>query len=332
MSDEQARALERRWRSSGAAEDEAAWLMERARSGDEALSDAFFQERIRLRGRDGRALYAAWLRAMGQEARAAYLEAEAVLAAEPESAMARAVFLSRRGAVDRLWLAPMEEPSLLRSAPLPGPRSWWSVDLGPARPAAGTYGRFDYASLPDLEPSDYLDFRWLEEAPELEPRAGREQEVVGAWRERLEAEGFPQPERLYRLFLDLVPRRAIIDSCTDCYFSADEDSLRFHEDAAVITFYRDSQDCVAWSLWWQREGNEAVVTDEYDWGQQPPKLTGLSFCAPSLEAFLYRYGLENELWFAQHPGYGEARSSEALRRRYLDFYREDAQGSSTSIS
>lgn len=324
MADGRVRELERRWRESGSLEDESAWLLERSRVGDRSLSDEFFFERIRRDSAGGRKLYETWLSARGAMARAAYLTAERALAEDPSSALARSLFLARRGAVDRPWLARMEEPSLLRSAPLPGPRSWWSIGLGEARPAGGTYGRYDYRELPDLDPAAFLDFAWLEGGAGAGQGSGFPDELLStldSWRAQLAEEGFPQPDRLFRLLGELAPRMAVINSCTDCYFMF-RSPPRLVDDAAILPFYSDSQGCVLWALWLHREGGEAVVTFDLDRGQEPPAVGALEFCAPSLEAFVYRFWLENEIWFAENLG-DEVRASRELRERYLNFYRAE---------
>jgi hypothetical protein len=126
-------------------------------------------------------------------------------------------------------------------------------------------------------------------------------------------------------------------SCTDCHFNLSQ--LAFcpgnKEEGYVLRFLHDQQDCLIWHLYLSTGGNECVLashtyldlvyTDPETFGniteEQAVEQTWV--CASSFEAFLYRFWMENVLWFnliKQRPLTEE-------QRRYLAFYGKEKQES-----
>ena len=108
-----------------------------------------------------------------------------------------------------------------------------------------------------------------------------------------------------------------VRSCTDCYLDPGErivdtiGSIPGH----LVHFLSDSQSCSHWYLHILPEGDSAVLAspdlyglkvENSDWIENPScrleniDLGGLEFayCAPSFSEFLYRFWIENEIWFA----------------------------------
>ena len=127
-----------------------------------------------------------------------------------------------------------------------------------------------------------------------------------------------------------------VRSCTDCYLDPGErivetiGSIPGH----LVHFLSDSQSCSHWYLHILPEGDSAVLAspdlyslkvENSDWIENPScrleriDLSGLEFayCAPSFSEFLYRFWIENEIWFALVD---KPRSFNALELDYVGHY------------
>lgn len=220
--------------------------------------------------------------------------------------------------------------------------AWWAFDLAPYRPPVAqfaTYTRYPYESLPPLELTRFRgDFHWL---------AGISSEV--------EAQMKPhQPDSAYDLklkqtlqqlqtacgtlgvmlppefshFMGAPALQHQIPSCTACYFSLSERPIPSPIGSGhLIRFLRDQQDCLIWYLYLNAQGDHCVVCADGDVGfmledeesakhLDPEAIQGITYCAPSFEVFLYRFWLENTIWFALNEG----GSLTAEMRVYLGHY------------
>lgn len=127
--------------------------------------------------------------------------------------------------------------------------------------------------------------------------------------------------------------RTRIPSCTDCHFALTQ--LAFcpgdKEKGYVLRFLHDQQDCVIWHLYLSSEGEECVLAshtyldlvytdpDEFDNITEQEAVAQTWICAPSFEAFLYRFWMENVLWFNLH----KQKPLTEEQRKYLAFYGEE---------
>ena len=101
----------------------------------------------------------------------------------------------------------------------------------------------------------------------------------------------------------------------------------------LIRFLSDSQGCLFWYLYLAANGDHAVLSSSdlyglpseeqgfYSYLDVESHLTGrkaenISFAAESFEAFLGRFWIENEIWFA---GY-EKRENPIAGRQYTEAY------------
>jgi uncharacterized protein (TIGR02996 family) len=296
-----------------------------------------------------RSVYADWLQERG-DPRGDYLRFEMQLAhlspASPEARELRARMVGLRPQLDRLWLAHIDQPDVQRANPTPFPAGWLSTDLGDYRPdPGGTYGACAYASLPRLPVESFRgDFAWLKSSPPWEriSHVNRQE-----WRRRVEegvarvaaqarALGLPLPPE-FGLFLGDPEFMCRIRSCTDCFFDATRRIVPSPrgEDGYLIRFYADSQGCGFWYLYLTPGGYSCVVSSAALYGgvvwagsedlageeEEPPRddLEGSTeFCAPSFEAFLYRYWMENEIWYALHSDHTPLTPEQ---QAYVDHYR-----------
>jgi hypothetical protein len=133
--------------------------------------------------------------------------------------------------------------------------------------------------------------------------------------ERLEeiADGLPLPAAL-RVFAARPDLQRRVRSATGCYL--DLGALRARtsvSDGYLVHLLSDQQWCLHWLLYLDARGNEGVVAtalpvgfdilpdDGWDLPPEVLPLDGsapLDLCAGSFSEFLYRFWLENELFFA----------------------------------
>jgi hypothetical protein len=222
---------------------------------------------------------------------------------------------------------------------------WWSFDLGRYRPCDGTYCLFPYESLPPIPAPDET-LSWL--AP-LGAPIDRQMEVhrnPPAARGKLEpivtaaAElGLTLPDAFVRLMAapDLQDR---IPSCTACTFELGDRIIPCPGSAGgyIVRFLRDQQDCVMWYLYLTPAGEHCVLAfpgdlesfvDAAAAGQAvdlAAVIRHIWVCAPSFAAFIYRFWLENTIWFKL--GGDEKAPLTAAERRYLEHYEQKPRAGS----
>ncbi|HLE27463.1 MAG TPA: hypothetical protein VI793_05060 [Anaerolineales bacterium] len=217
----------------------------------------------------------------------------------------------------------------------PFPAGWYGFELQGYRECDATYCLFPYASLPPLDASLLRgEFEWLADL------ADHLQQVMGGYRppqenqerlssnlNRLTAEATQTGLKLPVAFLKFMGAPYLQDrmpSCTACYFDLSE---RIIESSAgdggyLIRFLNDQQDVLLWYLYLNSQGDHCVLVSPIFFDEPPGDLTPerirnhTFFCAPSFEAFIFRFWLENHIWFALEEGalIGE-------QRRYLSHYR-----------
>jgi hypothetical protein len=96
-----------------------------------------------------------------------------------------------------------------------------------------------------------------------------------------------------------------VRSSTACFLDLAQAPVPFPEGGGhLVRFLADQQGCLYWYLYVTGDGADHAVVcsaDFYDVadGEAPPDdPERISFCAESFEAFLCRFWLENEVWFA----------------------------------
>lgn len=97
---------------------------------------------------------------------------------------------------------------------------------------------------------------------------------------------------------------------------------------------------MTWGLWLHRGGATAVVSFSLVWAdlQDDPeglpsdltdpvtadgtRLGRFAYAAPSLESFIYRTWVENEIWYGLNPGHWTPRNlGDPLLAQYIQHYR-----------
>jgi hypothetical protein len=217
----------------------------------------------------------------------------------------------------------------------PFPCRWWGTGLekaglGDVRPDVGTYGRYEFERLPPLPFDMRGDFAWLAARPEYEQGIGEEMAEANAaalpnLRESSARLGLRLPEA-FRKFTETPALHQRIRSNTDCYLDLCPEPVQSPiGDGYLVRFLADSQGCLFWYLYLTPDGSDQAVVsspgfygaDEEQWQEELPDQSEIVYCAESFEAFLCRFWLENEIWFAQYlktpmPDVGQ---------EYIDRYR-----------
>jgi hypothetical protein len=115
-----------------------------------------------------------------------------------------------------------------------------------------------------------------------------------------------------------------IRSCTDCFLDLSPACIPSPlADGFLLRFLADSQGCIFWYLYLLPGTIDHCVVASPDFygaqaeqWQETPDPDQIIFCEESLERFLCRFWLENEIWYC---GY-EKRPLFAEGRQYLDSY------------
>lgn len=225
---------------------------------------------------------------------------------------------------------------------IPFASGWWSFDLGTYRPCDSTYCLFSSADLPPLPWPLDTTLSWLPPLGEAldrqmavyrnEPAARGRVDEIAAAAARL---GLKLPSAFVR-FMGAPELQDRIPSCTACTFKLGDQIVACPgvEGAYVISFLRDQQDCVIWYLYLTPAGDHFVLAfpgDLESFIEEAPAAAGekvdmaevshhIVVCAPSFAAFLYRFWLENTIWFKLN-GDDQAPLT-AEERRYLEHYRQ----------
>jgi hypothetical protein len=200
------------------------------------------------------------------------------------------------------------------------PNGWWSFDLGKYRPADGTYQLYPADSVPPLDPAR-LDgtFPFLPASTATEP-TGALAELVEAARSR----GLVLPATLVRFFADPALGSAV-PSCTACEWDLSTEPVpcRATPGGYTIRVLRDQQDVLFWYVHLGPEG-ESVICSPIPFDQEDLEVdrevvvANTWTVAPSFEAFVYRFWLENVLWDLVNS---KDPQLDAEQRAYLDHYR-----------
>jgi hypothetical protein len=99
-----------------------------------------------------------------------------------------------------------------------------------------------------------------------------------------------------------------IPSCTACFYDVGAHLEKIpggNDDARMLIFLRDQQDCLRWYVLLEPERRHRVGVGYDD----------VAVCAEDFEGFMKRFWIENTIWFAAHEG---APPIEGELREYVD--------------
>jgi hypothetical protein len=194
-------------------------------------------------------------------------------------------------------------------------RGWYAFDLGQYRPCAGTYCLSPYEDLPPIAAPDE-SLAWLgplDERTDQQMQIHRDRQVASGKLDQIVASAQRLGLSLQPSFLRLMGSPELqnrIPSCTACYFSLSDDiiSCPGSEQGYIVRFLNDQQEVLLWYLYLTPAGEQRVLVspvmlDEVaqrgplseEWRQAI--LTNTFECAPTFAEFIYRFWLENVIWF-----------------------------------
>lgn len=220
-------------------------------------------------------------------------------------------------------------------------RYWISFGLPDVRDIGSTYGGSDYALLPPL-PDVPGDLSWLGELPQELADAGMRDgndfltsEALSQRATELQKETPPNvPTSLWTL-LKQPDLQARIPSCTACYFDLPKAWTKspFREGDVMLRFMNDQQCCYCWYLYVAPDeapfvlassgAGDEVFLEAVDFIRHPDLLADAwertYFVSPSFDSFIYRFWIENLIWFKMIE-------SIALSPNELQYVRQIAPG------
>jgi hypothetical protein len=191
-------------------------------------------------------------------------------------------------------------------------RVWWSIELPAYRnhPRGQTYSPFEYETLPRIERKldDHLEWL-LAEPPVRASLADDEEPERAATLEQLHElwpDGADQAPSSFRAFLASPEPRRRLRSATACYLDLGSFIVPVEAGGSLVHFLSDQQWVMHWLLYVGPGRQEAVVVTYRPYGFDAPDEAPPTFeprrhsavCAESFAEFLYRFWIENEIWFA----------------------------------
>ena len=205
----------------------------------------------------------------------------------------------------------------------PFPWGWYGVELMGYRTGTGLFPCYPHDSLPSIPVRLDGSFDWLRTAPDHKSSAGSGNEEP--LRQLLSASPTGLPEAFITFFRSPVLGRKFRPGL-GCYFDVDSESIAIRKGLGwLVRFVTEEQGCIFWNLHIHPDEvqHSVVATRRFsgsDGSRPSPK--DITTVAASFEEFIFRFWLENELWYALNAGgpmpeYGEA---------YLDHYRKAAGG------
>lgn len=212
---------------------------------------------------------------------------------------------------------------------IPLKKGWFFTDIEGIRDVdeSSTYYLFDYEELPPIEIELDENFDWLKPYPEQINKEDWEYDFSKEI-EKLKNDADKKGLEIPNSFLNFMSNGALIRrirSNTDCYFEFGDYIEEVPETNGMnfIHFMSDSQYCGFWYLCLDKNGNSCVVTSGNLYGHihKEEELDEIGhFCAPSFEEFIFRFWIENEIWYKE---IWEKVELNDLEKRYAQFYQEN---------
>lgn len=196
---------------------------------------------------------------------------------------------------------------------------WYGIGLKDHRPGQGTYGCYAYESLPPVPVPMNGDFEWLRPAPEADRVIGNADSMEADLTQLLADNPPGLPAEFARFFRTPALWRKV-RSCTDCYFQIDPVATPIPGGLGrLVRFLCDSQGCIYWSLHLSECGTKHTVVATYHFSGSggKPHPRDITVCAESFEEFIFRFWIENELWYALH----HEQPMPTFGKEYLAHYR-----------
>lgn len=205
----------------------------------------------------------------------------------------------------------------------PFPKGWFTAGHGELWDCNSTYCFVPYENLPPLDTKNFNgSFQWLVElADEFEETLSpEEQRDLTNTLDNLAAitkqQNLNLPDSFVR-FIATSHLRNRIESCTDCYFDLSNRLIKIPDgnDGYLIRFLNDSQNVLLWYLYINGTNENCITVakpqflDELEENFSYANEAGnekiddvivpknIYYCAPDFETFIYRFWIENSIWF-----------------------------------
>lgn len=215
---------------------------------------------------------------------------------------------------------------------------WFTAGTNRIWPTSGTYTRIPFNKLPPL-PSADNSFSWLSQTGAERYQYGctldsddNKLDSLAAIEAELSQLGLQLPTDFSR-FIRSPAIYGRIPSCTACYLELSDHvtPLAGFPDHYVLRFMNDSQCCVLWYLLFQPDAQVRVLASSYfiekdifdamEYYQDEDVLIDYAsvtedavICANSFGEFIFRFGIENMIWYALH----ENLDLTPLETRYIE--------------
>jgi hypothetical protein len=222
------------------------------------------------------------------------------------------------------------------------PRVWQFPELPGYREPAHDYGTYfasDYSALPPVARELDDEFGWLRAEPavlgsltdadysQVPQRPASADELAA-----LIGKSGVTPPRSFATFVADGQLHARIRSCTACYLDLADVIVPTEDGGWLIHFLSDSQWVLHWLLYVGPESGEAVVVTQLPFGLQldeaptrfDPANVDAWVCAASFSEFVYRFWIENEIWYRlSRAGSNTEPPLSVEQQAYVDHYRAD---------
>jgi hypothetical protein len=217
---------------------------------------------------------------------------------------------------------------------------WWAFELPGYRPhpKPSTYSLFSYEGLPPIQSALEDDFRWLKAEPIQQPAMADSGYSDGGKPDLGKLPGIVaqldvKPPQPFMTFMGSVELHKKLRSCTDCYLDVADHASRT-KTGYLIHFMSDSQWSGHWYIHVDHSGENFVAASPNAYGfalvdtdahtdrayqQDEIDLEGeeIWFCSPTFKEFIYRFWLENEIWYAL---VWDKRPLTELEQAYVNWY------------
>ena len=212
-------------------------------------------------------------------------------------------------------------------------KAWIFTDIEGVRDMEemSTYYIFEYDKLPPVEINLDDEFNWLQ--PHIEYSSEGDwnydfKNQLEILQEDAKSKGLVIPGNFIE-FMSKAELLRKIRSNTDCYFELGDYIAEMPNGLYFLHFLSDSQYCRLWYLCLDKEGNSCVVTsykvyghnedpheDYEDEDDEDNEYSFDYFCSPTFKDFIYRFWLENEIWFKIY----EKEQLNEVEQRYVRHY------------
>jgi hypothetical protein len=224
-------------------------------------------------------------------------------------------------------------------------RSWPMIELPGYRDHKleySTYSHFEFSNLPPIAQQLDAGLEWLRTRQPVDDslgdsRAGDPTPARKATSEELDAMLVARPQALptsFETFIREQDYRSRIRSATACYLDLADFAIASRDGGLLVHFMSDQQWVLHWLLYVGQGNSEAVVVTDVPFGfeadgESPrrfprdfdPASGDVAVCAESFSEFLYRFWIENEIWFRLTAANGDVSALTPKQARYAEHYR-----------